>query len=429
MKPLNGLSVLWTILNTDSGNAEKRKQLKENSIKTIGRGNRKMFNILTYNKISEAGLRKLAPGKYRVADEVKDPDAILVRSAPLNDMEFGPALKVITRVGAGFNTIPVERCTASGICVFNTPGGNANAVKELTVCGMIMVMRNVQQASRWVKELPAEEAKYGGMVESGKEMFRGPEIMGKKIGVIGVGAVGSRVAKACHDLGMEVLGYDPYLSHARVLELGSCVRFTENIEEIYESCDVITVHTPLTDETRELIGRSSIGKMKQGVYLLNYARGPIVDNDAVCDAIGTGKIAGFATDFPTERQMHMDRVVCTPHLASGSPEAEENCAVMAVRQTTEYLENGNILNSVNFPDVSFARAEGDRVTILHKNQVGMLGRITDIAAGQELNIENLVNKARGNIAYTILDFNETVPESLEEKISAIPGVIRVRLIR
>jgi len=246
--------------------------------------------------------------------------------------------------------------------------------------------------------------------------------------VIGVGAVGSRVAKSCHDLGMDVIGYDPYLTHMRTLELSSDVRFVENINEIFENCDIITVHTPLNDETREMIGKDAISKMKTGVYLLNYARGPIVDNDAVCDAIENGKVAGFATDFPTDRQMHMEKVVCTPHLASGSPEAEENCAVMAARQTREYLENGNISNSVNFPDVSFARADGDRVTVLHKNQVGMLGKITDIAATQELNIENLINKAKGEIAYTILDFSGTVPESLEKKIQAIPGVIRVRVI-
>ena len=388
-----------------------------------------MFKVLTYNKIAEAGLKKLKPENYDVANEQQDPDAILVRSAPLNDMEFGKNLKVITRVGAGFNTIPVERCTANGICVFNTPGGNANAVKELTICGMIMVMRNVQLASRWVKELPVEEAKYGGLVESGKEMFRGPEIMGKKIGVIGVGAVGSRVAKACHDLGMEVVGYDPYLPHVRVLELGAYMHLTENLNEIIEDCDVITVHTPLTDETRAMINKESIDAMKDGVFLLNYARGPIIDNDAVCDAIDSGKIAGLATDFPTDREMHMDRVVCTPHLASGSPEAEENCAIMAARQTREYLENGNITNSVNFPDVSFARAEGDRVTILHQNKVGMLGKITDVAVTHEMNIENLVNKAKGSIAYTILDFNGTVPASMVEKLMAIDGVIRVRVIR
>lgn len=388
-----------------------------------------MYKVLTYNKIADAGLKKLKPERYSISKEMEDPDAILVRSAPLNDMEFGPSLKVIARVGAGFNTIPVDRCTKAGICVFNTPGGNANAVKELTICGMIMAMRNVQQASKWVKELPVEEAKYGGTVESGKEMFRGPEIMGKKIGIIGVGAVGSRVAKAAHDLGMEVIGYDPYLGHARILELGAYAKMTDRLDEIFEDCDVISVHTPLDDSTRGMIGIKEITKMKDGVYLLNYARGPIVDNEAVCDAIESGKIAAFATDFPTERQMHMAKVVATPHLASGSPEAEENCAVMAARQTREYLENGNISNSVNFPDVSFQRAEGDRITVLHENKIGMLGKITELTSEKGLNIENLVNKAKGNVAYTILDFNDAVSDELVEEIGKIDGVIKVRHIR
>lgn len=388
-----------------------------------------MFNILTYNKISEAGLRKLDPAKYSVAPQMEDPDAIMVRSDLLLDMQFGPSLKAIARVGAGFNNIPIERCTASGICVFNTPGGNANAVKELVVCGMIMACRNVEKASKWLKELPGEESKYGGLVEKGKEKFRGPEIMGKKIGVIGLGQVGSRVAHACRSLGMEVIGYDPYLTHLRVLELKEDVRIVEKLDEIYSECDFITVHTPLNDETRGMIGCEAIASMKDGVYLLNYARGPIVDNDAVCDALEAGKIAAFATDFPTEREMKMDNVVCTPHLASGSPEAEENCAVMAVRQTRDYLENGNISNSVNFPDVSFARADGDRITVLHENKIGMLGQITEIAASKGLNIENLVNKAKENAAYTILDFNGSVDDSVCEELKKINGVIMVRHIQ
>lgn len=388
-----------------------------------------MFKILTYNKISEAGLRKLDSAKYSVAPQMEDPDAIMVRSDLLLDMQFGPSLKAIARVGAGFNNIPVERCTASGICVFNTPGGNANAVKELVVCGMIMACRNVEKASKWVKELPGEESKYGGLVEKGKEKFRGPEIMGKKIGVIGLGQVGSRVAHACRSLGMEVIGYDPYLTHLRVLELKEDVRIVEKLDEIYSECDFITVHTPLNDETRGMIGCEAIASMKDGVYLLNYARGPIVDNDAVCDALEAGKIAAFATDFPTEREMKMDNVVCTPHLASGSPEAEENCAVMAVRQTRDYLENGNISNSVNFPDVSFARADGDRITVLHENKIGMLGQITEIAASKGLNIENLVNKAKENVAYTILDFNGSVDDSVCEELKKINGVIMVRHIQ
>ena len=387
-----------------------------------------MYRVLTYNKVSQAGLKKLSPEKYIISDTEKDPDAILVRSAPLNDMEFGPSLKVIARVGAGFNTIPVERCTKAGICVFNTPGGNANAVKELVIAGMIMAARNVQKASKWVKELPVEEAKYGGIVEKGKEVFCGPEILGKKMGVIGVGAVGSRVAKACHALGMDVVGYDPYITHLRVLELKGDVKMVDTIDEIFADCDFISVHTPLNDETREIISADAIKKMKDGVYLLNYARGPVVDNDAVLEGLKSGKIAAFATDFPTDEEMHLDNVVCTPHLGAGTPEAEENCAVMAARQAREYLENGNITNSVNFPDVSFARADGDRITILHENKVGMLGIITDKVATKGLNIENLVNKARGDVAYTILDFNGEAPESVVKSLESIDGVIKVRLI-
>lgn len=388
-----------------------------------------MYKILTYNKVSDAGLRKLSPEKYTIGKEIPDPDAILVRSAPLNDMQFGSSLKVIARVGAGFNTIPVDRCTEAGICVFNTPGGNANAVKELTLCGMIMSARNVEKASKWLKELPPEESRYGGIVESGKEVFKGPEILGKTIGVIGVGAVGSRVAKAANALGMEVLGYDPYIPHLRALELKGDVKFVETLDEIFEECDFISLHVPLNDETRQIIGRKEIEKMKDGVFICNYARGPVIDNEAVCDALDSGKIAGFATDFPTEEQLKRPDVVSTPHLGAGTPEAEENCAIMAARQTREYLENGNITNSVNFPDVSFARAEGDRITVFHKNQVGMLGRITERAASRGLNIENLVNKARGDVAYTILDFNDAVPEGLEEALGEIDGVIRVRVIK
>lgn len=388
-----------------------------------------MYKVLTYNKVSEAGLKKLSPEKYTIGKDITDPDAILVRSAPLNDMEFGPSLKVIARVGAGFNTIPVDRCTEAGICVFNTPGGNANAVKELTLCGMIMASRNVEKATRWLKELPAEESQYGGIVETGKEVFRGPELLGKTLGVIGVGAVGSRVAQAGSALGMEVLGYDPYIPHLRALELKQDVRFVENLDEIFENCDFISLHVPLYDETKLMIGEKEIAKMKDGVYLMNYARGPVVDNEAVCRALDSGKIAGFATDFPTQEQLRRPDVVSTPHLGAGTPEAEENCAVMAARQTREYLENGNISHSVNFPDISFARAEGDRITLFHKNQVGMLGRITERAASLNLNIENLVNKARGDVAYTILDFNDRVPEGLEKSLSEIDGVIRVRVIR
>ena len=387
-----------------------------------------MYAIQNKNKISDNGRRLFEESGYTVADEVANPDGIVVHSAPLHDMVFAPKLKAIIRVGAGVNTIPVERCTEAGIAVFNTPGGNANAVKELVLAAMISICRNVNAASEWLHTLSKEESDYGKTVEKGKEVYVGPEIMGKTIGILGVGAVGSRVAKACFDLGMNVIGYDPYLSHLRKLELRQYLRFTDNIEDIYKESDFITVHVPLDETTEGMVGKKEIEMMKDGVYLINYARGPILDNDAVCDALDSGKIKAFATDFPTDRELKRKDVFATPHLGAATPEAENNCEVMAVKQMKDFLENGNIANSVNFPDVSFARADGDRLTVFHRNQVGMLGNITDKVAGLGLNIENLVNKGRGEYAYTILDFNTAVPQELGDALSEVPGVIRVRII-
>ena len=389
-----------------------------------------MYNILVLNNVAKEGINAFDKNKYTLSPDAKKPDAILVRSMPIHDREFGPELKIIARCGAGVNNIPIERCTQQGICVVNCPGGNANAVKEMTIAAIIMSMRNGYQAMTWVRNLSDEDSAYGkNVVESGKEKFRGPEIMGKKIAVIGVGNVGSRVAKACHDLGMKVVGYDPYLSHSRYLELGAYLDFAPSFEEAIQGADVVTMHTPLNEETKGTVNAKTIGLMKDGVYLANFARGGIVDGDAVCDALESGKIAGYSTDFPTPRMKKMDQVFCTPHLASGTPEAEINCAIMAARQTIDYIENGNVLNSVNLPDVSFARAEGDRITVIHENKVGMLGLMTEKVAGMGLNIENLVNKAREGIAYTILDFNTEVPAALADALEAIDGIIRVRIIK
>ena len=390
-----------------------------------------MYNIQILNNVAAEGLSVFDKTKYNItAEPVKDPDGIMVRSKPIHDMEFGPNLKVIARCGAGVNNIPLERCTKLGICVVNAPGGNANAVKELTVAAIIMTMRNGFQAMNWVRNLSDEDSAYGkNVVESGKEVFRGPEIMGKSIAIIGVGNVGSRMAKACHDLGMKVIGYDPYLSHVRQQELRAYLEFANSYEDAIKGADVVTVHTPLDESTKHMVDAKSIALMKDGVYLANFARGGIVDGDAVCNALESGKIAGYATDFPTPRMKKMDKVFCTPHLASGTPEAEINCAVMGARQTRDYIENGNIVNSVNLPDVSFARADGDRITIIHENKVGMLGLMTEKVAALGLNIENLVNKAKEGIAYTILDFNGETPAALAETLQAIDGVIRVRVIK
>ena len=386
-----------------------------------------MYQIKTYDSIANAG-RIIFGDDYKIADDVKNPDGILVHSTPLHDVEFGDNLKSVVRIGAGVNTIPVDKLTKQGVVVFNCPGGNANAVKELTISAMIMAMRNGFKAMHWVKNLPAEKSEAGKIVEKGKEQFRGPEIKGKTLGIIGVGAIGSRMAKSCYDLGMKVIGYDPYLTHSRMQELSQYITFVDKLDALLPVCDVITVHCPLNDSTRGWIGKDIIDKMKDGVYLINYARGPILDNDAVCDALDSGKIAAFATDFPTPRQMQRSDVVFTPHLAAGTPEADENCSVMAARQTIDYIENGNITNSVNYPNVAFARTDGARICIMHQNKIGMLGKMTDLVVGHGLNIENLVNKAKGDIAYTIMDFIGSVPEKLTADIEKIDGIIRVRII-
>lgn len=387
-----------------------------------------MYKIKTFNKISEAG-RRAFDEKYEISDNFLDYDAIIVHSTVLHNEEFSKDLKAIVRVGAGVNTIPVEKCTKDGIAVFNTPGGNANAVKELTIAAMICIARNVLKAEKWVNSLKAEDAEPGKIVEKGKEVYRGPELLGKTVGIIGVGAVGKRVAKACFDLGMKVIGYDPYLTNHQVNELKQYVNFVSDVNKLYEESDFISIHIPFNKENEKFLGQDAIDKMKTGVYIINYARGQVVDNDAILKGIESGKIKAFATDFPTKEQLGNENIFSTPHLGAGTPEADENCALMASMQIREYLENGNIVNSVNFPNINFDRANGDRITVLHKNTVGMLGQITDIVSNKGLNIENLANKARGDIAYTILDFDVEVPNDLKLEIEKITDVMTVRILK
>ncbi|MBQ9427907.1 MAG: 3-phosphoglycerate dehydrogenase [Clostridia bacterium] len=388
-----------------------------------------MFTIQTYNKISDAGRRAFDETKYTITEDTKNPDAIIVHSTPLHDLEFAPSLRAIVRVGAGVNTIPVDRCTKAGIAVFNTPGGNANAVKELTIAAMIMSCRNVQPASAWVNSLAGGESDPGKTVEKGKEVYRGTEIMGKTIGIIGVGAIGSRVAKACYDLGMTVIGYDPYLLNHRRDELKQYVNFVSDVKELYAAADFVSIHIPQNEANMNFLDADAIAAMKDGVYIVNYARGGVVDNDAIVAALDAGKVKGYATDFPTVNELGRKDVVCTPHLGAGTPQADENCAIMASIQIKDYLEDGNIKNSVNFPDISFARAGGDRITLFHNNRVGMLGEITEKVTAAGLNIENLLNKGRGDYAYTILDFNVEVPEALIGDLEKIEGMVKVRLFK
>lgn len=390
-----------------------------------------MYTIQTYNTISPFGLSLYPDAKYKIIgkDDKEGPDAIMVHSAPLHELEFAPNLKAIVRVGAGVNTIPVDRCTENGIVVFNTPGGNANAVKELCISVMIMAIRNVMPASQWTATLKGKGSEPGKAVEKGKEVFRGPEIMGKKIGIIGVGAIGSRMAQACSALGMTCLGYDPYLFPHRVEELSQYVKMVEDVDEIYRECDYITVHVPLNDETRDYINEETIGKMKDGVVILNYARGPIVNNEAIVAAVKGGKVFRYCTDFPTDEQLGTENIFFTPHLGAGTPEADQNCAVMASRQIMDYLENGNIKNSVNLPDVAFPRSGVARVAIIHRNVKGMLSTLTDAISDAGINISDLVNKSRNGLAYTLLDLDEDAPTDLLEKFSAMPDVIKVFLYK
>lgn len=388
-----------------------------------------MYQVKTYDNVAKKGSVILEAKDYQISPDFVNPDAILVHSTPLHNENFGDNLKCITRIGAGVNTIPVAELTKKGVCVFNCPGGNANAVKELTIAALIMAMRNGFKAQEWVHSLPDEEVEAGKTVEKGKEAFRGPELLGKTIGILGLGAIGARVAKACYDLGMSVIGYDPYLSNHKVNDLKNIVSFVNDVEELYEKSDIVSVHIPFNAQNKEFVGKAAIDKMKDGVYLVNYARGQVLDNDAVLEALESGKIKAFATDFPTPAQMKHPNVVFTPHLGAGTPEADENCSVMAAHQTIDYIENGNITNSVNLPNVSFARADGSRLCILHANKPGMLSKLTEFVSADGYNIENLVNKSRGEIAYTILDFDDELPNELSDKLTAVDGVIRVRLLK
>lgn len=385
-----------------------------------------MFTINTYNKITNAGLDLFDRSKYQITDVYDNPDLIMVQSAPLHDLEFKDNLKAVIRVGAGFNTIPVEKLTKLGVAIFNTPGANANAVKELVVSAMITVTRKAHLASKWAHELECLD--YGKDVEKAKEIFRGSEIYGKKVGIIGLGHVGFLVARALHNLGMDCMGYDPYLNKEQKDNVKSYVKLVDNLDSLYETCDYITVHTPFNDETKNLIDKDAINKMKQGVFIINYARGQVVSNSGLVEALKSGKVAGYATDFPTKEQIVFENVYATPHLGAATFEAKENCDNMGAREAIDYLENGNTMNSVNLPNISFARGEGSRITIIHDNVPGMLGFITEKVSKNNFNIENLLNSAKGDIAYTILDFHITVPDDLKKEIESIPHVIKVRIL-
>lgn len=386
-----------------------------------------MYKIKTYNKISKTGL-EVFDDKYTVGDEVENADGAIVRSASLHDTEFPESLKAIARAGAGTNNIPIDRCSEQGIVVFNTPGANANAVKELVIAGMLISSRRVISGIEWTKTLKGNGAEVAKMVEKGKSAFAGPEIKGKAIGVIGLGAIGVMVANAANALGMKVYGYDPYLSVKSAWNLTHNAVHIFDINEIFEKCDFITVHVPLTDSTKNLINAESIAKMKNGVRILNFARGGLVDNAAIKAALESGKVAAYVTDFPSDDILDVDGVIAIPHLGASTPESEDNCAGMAAKELIDYIENGNIVNSVNLPEITMPRSGENRVCVIHRNIPNMLTAITGIFAEDNVNIENLLNKSRGDYAYTMLDIDKADVSSVSDKINAIDGVIRVRVI-
>ena len=382
-----------------------------------------MMKIRLANRIAEEGL-DLFDEKYQYGEEIKDEDGILVRSGDLNNTQFPKELLAIARAGAGVNNIPVKECSKKGIAVFNTPGANANAVKELTLCALLMASRNIKDGIEWEKNLEDGDD-FSSRIEKGKNAFVGPEISGKKLGVIGLGAIGVLVANAAVKLGMEVYGYDPYISVNSAWALSKWVRHVTNLNEMLNECDYLTLHLPVNDDTRKTINAETIRQMKDGVRIVNLARGELVDEDELLKALDDKKIAAYVTDFGSYRLAHHENVVCFPHLGASTPESEENCAIMAVRQLKDYLENGNITNSVNLPSVSEPRHSAHRICIIHSNVPNMLAQLTSIIGTNDINIENMVNKARGDIAYTMIDTDSNVDEKAFDHVE---NIIRVRII-
>lgn len=385
-----------------------------------------MYNILTLNKIAAIGTDRLG-ANYTISDACETPDAVLVRSASMHDMAMADSLLAIARAGAGTNNIPVDKCAEEGIVVFNTPGANANAVKELVIAGLFLASRNVIGGIEWAKTLKGNGAEVGKMVEKGKSQFVGPEIMGKKLGVIGLGAIGILVANAAKSLGMEVYGYDPYISVDAAWKLKNSIYHANSVEEIYKECDYITIHVPLNASTKETINAQTIAMMKDGVRILNYSRDGLVNSADMLEALKSGKVAKYVTDFATDDLLCEDGVVAMPHLGASTPESEDNCAVMAADQIKDYLENGNIKNSVNFPAVSMARSGDTRICVLHRNKPNVIATVTGAIAATGANVENMESKSRGDYGYMIIDVTGPAAEAAKATEN-LEDVIKVRVI-
>ena len=387
-----------------------------------------MFNVQTLNKISKTGLSRLGDN-YSVADDVQNPDAVLVRSASMHEMEMPESLLAIARAGAGVNNIPLDKCSEKGIVVFNTPGANANAVKELVLTGLLLSSRKVVDGIEWAKTLKGNGDAVGKMVEKGKSQFVGPEIMGKTLGVIGLGAIGILVANAAAALGMDVIGYDPFLSVNNALHISTSVKYVSTLDEIFAASDYITVHVPLTPDTKGVINAANIAKMKDGVRILNFSRADLAVSADVLKALADKKISAYVTDFATDDILGEDGVIAIPHLGASTPESEENCARMAADEIKDFLENGNIKNSVTLPNVSMARSGAARVCVIHKNIPDMIGAVCAKISESGNTVEAMSSKSKKDYAYSMLDAANDVTDAAVDAIKAIDGVIRVRVIK
>ncbi len=385
------------------------------------------MKICTMNKIAACGTDRFDAAKYTVTEELAGADGVMVRSAAMHDIALPDTLLAIARAGAGVNNIPLDKCSEAGIAVFNTPGANANAVKELVLAGLLLSSRKVVQGVEWAKSLKGQ-ADVGKLVEKGKGQFVGPEIKGKKLGVIGLGAIGVLVANAALSLGMSVYGYDPYLSVKAAWNLSPAVHHVTDPADIYASCDYITVHVPLTPETRGMLNAESFAAMRDGVRVLNFSRDSLVNSADMLAALASGKVGAYVVDFPTEEMLGVENVIAIPHLGASTPESEDNCAVMAADELMDYLENGNITHSVNYPDVSAPRTSACRICVLHRNVPNMLASLSALVSGEGINIESMLNKSRGEYAYTILDVAKRPSDDTVSALNGVENVIRVRVL-
>lgn len=386
-----------------------------------------MYNIKTLNKIASSGIGQLKKMNYNIGDDIENPDGIVVRSAAMHDYEFPQNLRAVARAGAGTNNIPIDRCTSEGIVVFNTPGANANAVKELAVCALALSSRDIIDGIMWADGLKGS-GDVAKKIEKGKGQFVGQELEGKTLGVVGLGAIGVKVGNVATKLGMMVCGYDPFISVDAAWSLSRSIIHAHDLRYIYENCEYITLHVPLTDETKHMINSESISQMRDGVRIINLARGELVNDADILAALESGKVSKYVTDFPSDALIGQKGVIAIPHLGASTEESEENCARMAADELIDYLENGNITNSVNLPNVHMDRSGAARICLIHRNIPNMLSGVLNAISARHVNIENLTNKSKGDYAYTMLDITEAMPEDLKNELKSIEGVLRVRLV-